>query len=186
MKIVSVDIGMRNLAVVTVEYNSDKITNIQFHMHCKQTAQRARMAGRSGPLERCQWIRRIVMSEDFNSADVVIIEQQVQKNVWAMNLMYAMIALIDGPEVIIFSPLCKFTTFGIPFKTAHKAHKKLSIRMARNILNEIIPCARNAFESFVKKDDIADAFNQVITILFCKNKLPYSRDEMKDIYTSVV
>jgi hypothetical protein len=178
MKIVSVDIGMRNLAVVIVEYDSDKITNVQFHMCCKQ--------GRSGPLERCQWIRRIVTGEDFNSADVVIIEQQVQKNVWAMNLMYAMIALIDGPEVIIFSPLCKFTTFGIPFKTAHKAHKKLSIRMARNILNEIIPNAREAFESFVKKDDIADAFNQVITILFCKNKLPYSRDEMKDIYTSML
>jgi hypothetical protein len=99
--------------------------------------------------------------------------------------MYAMIALIDGPEVIIFSPLCKFTTFGIPFTTEHKAHKKLSIRMARNIL-KAIPSARYMFESFVKKDDIADAFNQVITILFCKNKLPYSRDEMKDMYTSIL
>jgi hypothetical protein len=125
------------------------------------------------------------MGEDFNSADVVIIEQQVHKNVWAMNLMYAMIALIDGPEVIIFSPLCKFTTFGIPFTTAHKAHKKPSIRMARNILKEI-PSARDAFESFVKKDDISDAFDQAITILFCKNKLPYTRDEMKDRYTSIL
>jgi hypothetical protein len=78
--------------------------------------------------------------------------------------MYAMIALIDGPEVILFSPLCKFTTFGIPFTTARKAHKKLSMKMARNILKPI-PEAREAFESFVKQDDIADAFNQIVTIL---------------------
>jgi hypothetical protein len=78
--------------------------------------------------------------------------------------MYAMIALIDGPEVILFSPLCNFTTFRIPFTTARKAHKKLSVKMALNILRPI-PEARQAFESFTKHDDIADAFNQIVTIL---------------------
>jgi hypothetical protein len=154
-----------------------KQTKINFHVYCKQ--------GRSRPVERCKWNRRIVTGENFNSADVVITEQQVQRNVWTMNLMYAMIALIDGPEVILFSPLCKFTRFGIPFTTARKVRKKLSVKMALNILRTI-PEARQAFESFTKQDDIADAFNQIVTILFCKNKLPYTRDEMKDRCTNIL
>jgi hypothetical protein len=154
-----------------------KQTKINFHVYSKRT--------RSGPVERCAWIRTVVTDEDFNSADVVIIEQQVNKNVWTIGLMYAMIALIDGPEVILFSPLCKFTTFGIPFTTARKAHKKLSVKMALNILRTISE-ARQAFESFTKQDDLADAFNQIVTVLFCKNKLPYTRDEMKDRYTSIL
>jgi hypothetical protein len=73
MILVSVDIEIRNLAVVKIQYDSD--------------------------------------SEDFKitfmyiGADVVIIEKQVPKNHWAMSLMYAMIACIDGPEVILFNPL---------------------------------------------------------------------------------
>jgi hypothetical protein len=57
--------------------------------------------------------------------------------------------------------------------------------MALNILRPI-PEARRGFESFTKQDDIADAFNQIITVLFCKNKLPYIRDEMKDRYMSII
>jgi hypothetical protein len=103
MILISVDIGLRNFAIVKVQDDSDsdhtigqdfKGTKINFHVYTKRT--------RSGPVERCEWIRRIVTDEDFNSADVVIIEQQVQRNTWAMNLMYAMISLIDGPEVILF------------------------------------------------------------------------------------
>jgi hypothetical protein len=188
MKLISLDIGLRNLAVVKVEYDSDddhiigqdfKDTNINFHVYCKQRSKK------DSPVDRCTWIRRIVVGEDLNSSDVVIIERQVQMNVWAMNLMYAMIALINGPEVILFSPLCKFTTFGMPFNTARKAHKKLSVKMALNMLRPI-PEARQAFESFTKQDDIADAFNQIITVLWCKNKLPYTRDEMKNRYTSIM
>jgi hypothetical protein len=86
-----------------------------------------------------------------------------------------MIACTNGPEVILF---------GIPFTTAHKAHRKLSVKMALKILKPILE-ARKAFESFRKQDDRADACNQTITVLFCKNKLPYTRDEMKYGYMNI-
>jgi hypothetical protein len=135
--------------------------------------------------DRCEWIRRIVFGDDFNSADAVIIERQVFKNHWAINLMYAMVACVESPEVILFDALDKFTTFDIPVYTKHKARKRLSIKMAKNILKPI-PEAPRAFESLSKQDHIADAFNQIITILFCKNKLQYNRNEMRCRYLGII
>jgi hypothetical protein len=57
--------------------------------------------------------------------------------------------------------------------------------MAKNILKSI-PEACRAFESLSKQDDIADAFNQIITILFCKNKLQYNRNEMRCRYLGII
>lgn len=92
----------------------------------------------------------------------VVIERQVNKNVIAMNLMYGIssYAQMMTEDVFIFDPKMKFTTIGIEYCTKDKAHKKLSIDIAKKLITKMFPEKLPMIESHDKQDDIADSFNQ--------------------------
>ena len=72
-------------------------------------------------------------------------------------------------NVVIFTPNQKFKTFQIPYSTTNKQHKRLSITLASNLITKHFPEMIYKFNTFKKKDDIADAINQLFTVLYQNN-----------------
>lgn len=113
---------------------------------------------------RCTRIKEFfdkILSE-YKVLKYVVIERQVPRNTVAMNLMYGInaYAQIYTENIFIFDPKMKFTKLGVSYNTQNKAHKILSIDMAKKIMNSIFPNYSKEIDTYEKQDDIADSFNQ--------------------------
>ena len=113
---------------------------------------------------RCTRIKEFfdkILSE-YKVLKYVVIERQVPRNTVAMNLMYGInaYAQIYTDNIFIFDPKMKFTKLGVSYNTQNKAHKILSIDMAKKIMNSIFPNYSEEIDTYEKQDDIADSFNQ--------------------------
>ena len=113
---------------------------------------------------RCTRIKEFfdkILSE-YKVLKYVVIERQVPRNTVAMNLMYGInaYAQIYTDNIFIFDPKMKFTKLGVSYNTQNKAHKILSIDMAKKIMNSIFPDYSKEIDTYEKQDDIADSFNQ--------------------------
>lgn len=113
---------------------------------------------------RCTRIKEFfdkILSE-YKVLKYVVIERQVPRNTVAMNLMYGInaYAQIYTDNIFIFDPKMKFTKLGVSYNTQNKAHKILSIDMAKKIMNSIFPNYSKEIDTYEKQDDIADSFNQ--------------------------
>ena len=158
----SIDVGIKNLgyAIYDADFNDLEfgMFNIEANINKKNEV----------VIERCRVIRDFFKMLNVEAFDGVIIERQVNKNITAMGLMYAIAneALNYTSNVIIFAPLLKFKTFGIKYSTKGKEHKKLSVNIALNLLQTHFPKLIDEFRVYKKKDDISDALNQLFTVLF--------------------
>ena len=162
----SIDIGIKNLGYAI--YDAD-FNDLEFGMFNIAEAVDAHMKKNTEVvIERCRVIKDFFKYLNVEAFDGVIIERQVNKNIMAMGLMYAIAneALNYTSNVIIFAPLLKFKTFGIKYSTKGKEHKKLSVNIALNLLQTHFPELVDVFKAFKKKDDIADALNQLFTVLY--------------------
>ena len=113
---------------------------------------------------RCTRIKEFfdkILSE-YKVLKYVVIERQVPRNTVAMNLMYGInaYAQIYTDNIFIFDPKMKFTKLGVSYNKQNKAHKILSIDMAKKIMNSIFPNYSKEIDTYEKQDDIADSFNQ--------------------------
>ena len=165
--IISIDIGVKNLAVVIITNykNSLKDISIKFNLY---NLNDFNYNFNSIIVDRCLAISNIFkdISTKYNIQKVVI-ERQVIQNTVANRLLYSLItaALNYTENIIIFNPLDKFIKLDIKYSTKNKSHKKLSIDLIKNFLYNIDVESLILFNSFVKKDDLADALLQALIII---------------------
>lgn len=164
MSVLSIDIGIKHLGWALIE--RDKMSMGIFTIDDKN-----KKSSESTVLYRCKRISEFF--GEFETPTYIVIERQVNNNTMAMELMYAIVmhamSIIDSSNICIFNPALKFTFNGEEYSTKNKAHKKKSILMAREYLQSNHPEMITTFDSFDKKDDIADSLNQALTFLKIKN-----------------
>ena len=165
--IISIDIGVKNLAVVIITNykNNLEVINIKFNLI---NLNDYNYNSDSIIINRCLAISNIFkeLSARYNIQKVVI-ERQVVQNTVANRLLYSIItaALNYTDNIIIFNPLDKFIKLDITYTTKNKSHKKLSIDLIKNFLYNIDNESLITFNSFVKKDDLADALLQALVVI---------------------
>ena len=165
--IISIDIGVKNLAIVIITNYKNKFEeiNIKFNLI---NLNDYNYNSDSIIINRCFVISNIFkeLSAKYNIQQVVI-ERQVIQNTVANRLLYSIItsALNYTDNIIIFNPLDKFIKLDIKYTTKNKSHKKLSIDLIKNFLYNIDNDTLITFNSFVKKDDLADALLQVLIVI---------------------
>jgi len=109
----------------------------------------------------------------FKDKDIqhVIIERQMKVNMKAMELMHYLQAIIylKTKDIILFSPRMKFVRLSVPYTTTNKAHKKLSVNLAKSIIEKNYESQLKDFNRFRKKDDISDAILMLFTEMYKNN-----------------
>lgn len=187
MKILSIDIGKRNLGFTIAEFtphegfspkegkkkpiNTYSIQDFKF---------RADLYDVEGSKIKADVVSKRIsglykFAQDNKlmdgSLEMLIIERQVPTNLIAMELMHAVAAMFwpFTKNVIIFDPKLKFTTIGQVYNTKGKAHKKQSILNMRTLMdkftNDSFPELRKSLDDKTKQDDVADSFNQLMITL---------------------
>jgi hypothetical protein len=163
MNVIAFDIGYRNLAfaVITSENKLHfRLINLESRLKRKEKK----------TLGRCRVLKEIVeealsFTEPGDPLAMlvpikIVIEKQVQTNVIAMGLMYALVSISQqfAKEIVLFSPNQKFILLKQDYSVVDKAHKKLSVKLTRDIIREKYPESLHEFEALRKQDDVADAF----------------------------
>jgi uncharacterized protein with PIN domain len=74
--------------------------------------------------------------------------------------MYWLVSISQqfAKEIVLFSPNQKFILLKQDYSVVDKAHKKLSVKLTRYIIQEKYPESLHEFEALRKQDDVADAF----------------------------
>ena len=180
MPILSIDIGVKNLAYAIITFPVITFDVID-------------ISKPNNAVERCRLIQKLIgklIKE--NSIDTVVIEKQVPQNIVAMELMYSIItlALTLTGNAYLFDPKEKFTYLDLEYNTKNKAHKKLSVNIANNFLKYVEEKYSHLcyefqmlynFEKYKKKDDIADAINQGIVYALQNEKICITKEEYKEL-----
>ena len=179
---VSVDVGVKNLAIVIVTESSA----YDFQLF-DLTKPRTKL---SVAVDRCTKIKNILrnIAEQY-IIDRIIIERQVKTNVIACNIMYSIISFalsfVPSSDIIMFDPKTKFTLLGISYSTRSKQHKRLSINLVSNFLRNTDQEAFNSFTSFKKQDDLADALLQALVCIMPVSELKEKTVGFDHLTTSV-
>ena len=182
MNFLSIDIGIKNLGFAIYYQNGSEATVLDFGLYNINEDIKDHTKSKTNVVsERCKSIKRFFESLKFKSYEAIIIERQVASNSIACYLMYSIAteALNYTNNVVIFTPAEKFKTFQIPYSTTNKQHKRLSTTLASNLITKHFPEMIHKFNTFEKKDDIADAINQLITVLY-QRKIKLWRLELNE------
>lgn len=185
---ISIDIGEANLgwALATCEGEPRDIKDFKFHAGVFDYKSKR---GIEMVLNRVASLTTFFKGFDFSHLELAVVERQVPANHVACELMYAVVAILyqHTSNVVVFDPKLKFSHIGQVYDTKNKKHKKQSIENMRRMLST------NESESFAdlsmiltaaeKKDDIADAFNQLI-IEF--NILGIIKRDLREIYNTEI
>ena len=172
MNFLSIDIGIKNLGFAIYYQIGSEATALDFGLYNINDDIKDHTNSKTNVItERCKAVKRFFESLKFKSYEAIIIEHQVVNNSIACYLMYSIAteALNYTNNIVIFTPNQKFKTFQIPYSTTNKQHKRLSITLASNFINKNFPSLISKFNTFEKKDDIADAINQLFTVLYQNN-----------------
>ena len=178
--ILSIDIGVKNLAYAIITYPAITFDVID-------------ISKPNNAVDRCRLIQDLIGNIiKENHVSYVVIEKQFSQNTVAMELMYSIItiAITLTGNAYLFDPKEKFTYLDLEYDTKNKAHKKLSVDIARNFLKNLEEDHFDSwntfqmpynFEKYKKQDDIADAINQGM-IYGLKNKLIHiTKEEYKEM-----
>ena len=156
----SIDIGIRHLGY-SILTNDGLIFDIfDIEDAIKKDTKLKKL--NSVPVQRAYVLNRFLTEIiDKYSIQRIIVERQVQTNTVAMEIMYSIISLcitkIPLESLIIYDPKKKFIDLHLKYSTKNKAHKKLSINICREKLEQLYPELISDFNSHSKKDDIADS-----------------------------
>lgn len=160
-KVIAFDIGTKHLAYCALHddqhmgFEDFKTENIKFDIIDIS----AKL-----PINRLKKLKESL--DSLPEPGLVVIEQQVSTNIVAMTLQSAitMYYLVKDVPVQFYNPKDKFKIDGYKnFKG--KEHKQVSISYARNILEKKNKELLTKFESYKKKDDIADALCMALFVL---------------------
>ena len=180
MLIVSIDIGEKNLG-----YTFAKVSSLPFKLEDAEiTAGTFDYAVKKDVvLGRVSALHKFFKEHIDDTVSVAIVERQVTVNKVAMELMYAVTAILFNytDNIAMFDPKMKFTHIGQQYDTKNKAHKKLSIANMRAVLSHVeMPALLATLDAAEKKDDIADSFNQFI--IYCADHKHLLIDDVRDLY----
>lgn len=150
MKVLSIDIGIRNFAMSLYCTNEKKFILFVVKDLIKIKDCVARM-------------KQLTAEEPFLSADVILVENQMRS---VMRTMATSIRAFHFNKTIMIAPQSVKRFFSSGTKK-HSSNKKVAVNLARGFLKK-----KNLaeFEAFRKKDDIADCVLQ--TIYYLKKILP--------------
>ena len=152
----SIDIGKRNLGYSLLSPEGLLFDLFDIEVEGKKYGRVSEV------VKRCAVLKDFLecMCKEHNVQEIII-ERQVPTNVICMELMYSLVSLsmsyFPMDCITIFDPKCKFTKIGKEYSTRGKEHKKLSVELIREHLREKFPEEVEKFESYAKKDDIADS-----------------------------
>ena len=204
MRVLSIDIGYKNLGYCIVDFNTtfdkvdDEDEDYEALLQLPMLFDLFTIDDKRSSLDIVSYRNSKIIEffKNIPKCDEIIIERQVPHNTIAMELMYsidncAIMNYINWHNVSekeavkhihIFDPKIKFTFYHEPYETKFKAHKKKSIKFATNYLNqhensELI----KKFKTFQKKDDVSDAINQCLTWFISTKKYAW-REVMLTIY----
>ena len=150
MRVLSVDIGVRNFAFTVYCTIESKFLLFRLIDLGKVKDYVAKM-------------RELSSAEPFVTADIVLIERQMRS---CMKTMAVSLRAFNYEKTVMVAP----QSIKRHFKTAMKKHsknKKAGIEVARRYLSAV---ESEHFEKFKKKDDIADCILQ--TIWYLRNGVP--------------
>ena len=216
--IISFDIGRKNLGFTIIKYvlsdnkskfnysdltikfdllNIESLNQIKSNLKSKESCfiSKSCFKSNSSMTDRCIVIYNLM--KDLNHCelkdcviDCIIIEKQVVQSTINMSLMHSIISISLNytNNIYLFNPIDKFTLPKIKYSTLNKAHKKLIVNMACNLLkyidsldNSLSDSLLTYFNSFNKKDDIADSLIQAFCFLIEENLLDDTFDNFRSI-----
>jgi hypothetical protein len=191
MKILSFDIGLKNLAYCICNFTDDNINIEEWNVKCLSTSKKPL------PLDE---LNKIIINffdsnPDFLKVDQVLIEQQPTKNPLMKNISimihtyFIIRGIIDKTinncninRVLFFSPKNKLKIYDGPeiictLKSRYSQRKKIGIIQTRYFINKFnLTNYSELFEKSKKKDDLADSFLQALCYFklkeFNKNQNP--------------
>jgi hypothetical protein len=95
----------------------------------------------------------------------VLVEKQVPQNTKCMKIMYLIVGLYGGRgvPVEVVDARQKFEALGVEWTRVNKAHKQLSVDLAKAWLEEsgVEDFSSRKLHEYAKQDDISDAINQI-------------------------
>ena len=185
VSIISIDIGLKNMAFAYVTIENGNILSIDFELYdLEDYGIQKKSSG--AVVNRCTAVKEIFNQaiQNFETTNVII-EKQVPSNESAMCIMYSLYTMainhLDAEDVCLFDPKMKFTNLNLSYNTRNKAHKKYSVELARKLLKNLgYTELLERFNDHEKRDDIADAINQAIVWSY-KNKI-LEHLTVKDLY----
>ena len=177
MKILSFDIGLKNLAYCLCNFEDDKVLVDKWDVECLSNSKK--------PLPLDELNKLIInffdKNKDFLNVDHVLIEQQptknpLMKNISVMIHSYFIIrGIIDKninnsniDRVLFFSPKNKLKIYDGPeiictLKSKYSQRKKIGILQTKYFIDKFnLTNYKQFFESSKKKDDLADSFLQAL------------------------
>lgn len=181
MIILSIDIGEKNLG-----YTIAEIKSLPFKLEDAKIVSGVfdyKNKGKNVVLSRVSSLHQFFHEHIHDEVKFAIIERQVTMNKVAMELMYAVTAIIYNytTDIVIFDPKMKFTHIGQQYDTKNKNHKKQSIKNMRVVLSHVEkPELLTVLDAAEKKDDIADSFNQFIVC--CDDRKYLDIEDIRDLY----
>jgi hypothetical protein len=170
MKILSIDVGIKNLAYIIYDKTIIDWGIIEL---CETNANKANM------IELGKKIFILFEKKFTMHFNEVIIENQIgpsairMKNIQGMITMYF---IQKGSDVVYWNSGNKLRF--MKMKTTYKERKKLSILITNCIIKEFYPT--HDISKHKKKDDLADCFLQIIDYLVKKGELN------ENIYTNAI
>lgn len=183
MSILSFDVGMKNLAYCIVDtngtiedWNVEDLNNSKTSTVCENV------------------IHHLDKHSKFQSCDTVLIEKQPSKNnqmrlIESMLHAYFIIKGKTNPEssiqkVIIYSAKNKLGNSTFKGQSNYGERKKLSIARCEYYLKETKQSQLEYFQSFKKKDDLADCLLQALAYL--KKDICLRLQDVSDKYSNIV
>ena len=188
--ILSIDIGIKNLGFAILSFDKlgkKKIDDFEVFFDIFDISKHLKKKG-DIVNNRCaaliDWLHEL--QTKYSDFKIIIIERQVNRNVMAMELMYALTMglrlIAPTADIVIFDPKDKFLKLGLTYSTQNKSHKKQSARYAKALIETFWPVHEQYFNDFDKKDDVSDAINQALVWLLSNGILTYDVDE----YVSII
>jgi len=153
--LLSIDVGIKNLAICLMDFQTKKIHNWEVACVPSQHSDGLYLALRTH-LRNREWTL---------TADTVLIEKQPDKNKTMKSVEHFLHAyfLCNDKDVILWDARHKVPDVIGPGKTMYNKRKKTSIERCRNFLAETQPEWIPIFDEHKKKDDLADTCMQALS-----------------------
>lgn len=161
----SIDVGLKNLGYIIYDSDSDKILRWGIINICNDNANTVNLIDVGKNI--CDMFIKQV---DIFDIGKVIIENQQGINAIRMKSVQMMITMYfikNNIDVCHWSSSNKLKKYNLPKKTTYVQRKKESIRITKEEIINQYPEWETHFSKHPKKDDLADAFLQLISYLEC-------------------
>tara|TARA_A100001015_G_C14894883_1_gene673984 strand:+ start:153 stop:650 length:498 start_codon:yes stop_codon:yes gene_type:complete len=160
----SIDVGIKNLGYIIYDTNLSQIIRWDIITLCETNASKVDMITLGKTMND-------TFNETFSSysIDKVIIENQIGFNAIRMKSVQSMITMYFIHKGILdicyWNASNKLKDYDLPKKTTYAQRKKESINITKTQITNTYPDNLDYFMSHKKKDDLADAYLQLVSYI---------------------